>query len=186
MIIYTGYIIAGMPWFDAVNHSIAAVSTGGFSTKALSIGYYDSVSIEFITTILMILGTINFAAHTVLLKGKAKEFFKIGEIKFLGFILFTFIPIVFYFCTINLFESISKAWRVAIFEVVSALSTTGFSTVGYTNWNGFGAFVLIIAMLIGGGTGSTAGGIKHYRVYVLLKSLWWNIKSFILPINNIM
>ena len=129
----------------------------------------------------MILGTINFAAHTVLLKGKAKEFFKIGEIKFLGFILFTFIPIVFYFCTINLFESISKAWRVAIFEVVSALSTTGFSTVGYTNWNGFGAFVLIIAMLIGGGTGSTAGGIKHYRVYVLLKSLWWNIKSFILP-----
>ena len=75
MIIYTGYIIAGMPWFDAVNHSIAAVSTGGFSTKALSIGYYDSVSIEFITTILMILGTINFAAHTVLLKGKAKEFF---------------------------------------------------------------------------------------------------------------
>lgn len=189
MIIYTGYIvggiilyiIAGMPWFDAVNHSIAAVSTGGFSTKALSIGYYDSVSIEFITNILMILGTINFAAHTVLLKGKIKEFFKIGEIKFLGFILFTFIPIVFYFCTINLFENISKAWRVAIFEVISALSTTGFSTVGYTNWNGFGAFVLIIAMLIGGGTGSTAGGIKHYRVYVLLKSLWWNIKSFILP-----
>ena len=189
MIIYTGYIvggiilyiIAGMPWFDAINHSIAAVSTGGFSTKALSIGYYDSVSIEFITNILMILGTINFAAHTVLLKGKVKKFFQIGEIKFLGFVLFTFIPIVFYFCTINLFESISKAWRVAIFEVVSALSTTGFSTVGYSNWNGFGAFVLIIAMLIGGGTGSTAGGIKHYRVYVLLKSLWWNIKSFVLP-----
>ena len=189
MMIYIGYIvggivlyiIVGMPWFDAINHSIAAVSTGGFSTKTLSIGYYDSVSIEFITTILMILGTINFAAHTILLKGKIKEFFQIGEIKFLGFVLFAFIPIVFYFCTINLFESISKAWRVAIFEVVSALSTTGFSTVGYTSWNGFGAFALIIAMLIGGGTGSTAGGIKHYRVYVLLKSLWWNIKSFILP-----
>ena len=189
MIIYTGYILggiilyifAGMPWFDAVNHSIAAVSTGGFSTKAASIGYYDNVNIEFITVILMILGTINFAAHMVLFKGKIKNFFMIGEIKFLGFILFTFIPIVFYFSTANLFENISKAWRVAIFETVSALSTTGFSTVGYGNWNGFGVFVLIIAMLIGGGTGSTAGGIKQYRVYVLLKSLWWNIKSFTLP-----
>lgn len=189
MIIYVGYIIGGiilyilfgMPWFDAVNHSIAAVSTGGFSTKTASIGYYESVSIELITIILMILGTINFAAHAVLLKGKIKNFCRIGEIRFMTLLFFISIPITFYFCTINLFESVSKAWRVAAFEIVSAVSTTGFSTVGYGNWNGFGAFMLIIVMIIGGGSGSTAGGMKHYRVYVLLKSLWWNIKSFILP-----
>ena len=88
-----------------------------------------------------------------------------------------------YFTTFNMFSDLSKSVRVAFFEIVSGISTTGFSTVSYNNWNDFGIFILILMMIVGGGTGSTAGGIKQYRVYVLLKSLWWNIKSYILPRN---
>lgn len=191
MIIYVSYIIggiilyvlAGMPIFDAINHSIAAVSTGGFSTKYESIGYYNSTTIELITIILMVLGTINFAAHAILWKGKVKEFLKIGEFKTMLFMFSLSIPLILFFTTKDMFESLSKSIRVAVFEIISAVSTTGFSTVGYTDWNDFGIFILVLMMIIGGGTGSTAGGIKQYRVYILFKSLWWNIKSYVFPRN---
>ncbi|HSH51964.1 MAG TPA: potassium transporter TrkG, partial [Bacteroidales bacterium] len=71
------------------------------------------------------------------------------------------------------------------FEIISALSTTGFSTVGYGNWDGFAVFVMIVLMIIGGGAGSTAGGLKQYRVYIMLKSLIWDIKGYLLPKNVI-
>ncbi|MDK2918638.1 MAG: trk/ktr system potassium uptake protein [Candidatus Petromonas sp.] len=191
MTIYTGYviagtllyIIAGMSWFDAINHSIAAVSTGGFSTKAGSIGEYKNLAIELITIILMILGTINFAAHYVLLKGEIKKFFRIGEVRFMFFLLALLTPIVSFLSLNKLFGNLSQSIRVGFFELTSALSTTGFSTVGYGNWSSFAVFILIILMIIGGGTGSTAGGLKQYRVYVMLKSLIWNIKRYLLPKN---
>ncbi len=175
------YSIAGMPIFDAINHSIAAVSTGGFSTKADSIGFYNSVSIELITIILMILGTINFASHMLLWKGKFKDFFRIGETRFMLFFMGILIPFVLYFTTLNLFSSLSKSLRVAAFEIISAISTSGFSTVPYTNWNPLGIFTMIILMIIGGGIGSTAGGLKLYRVYTCFKVFIWNIKSVNLP-----
>lgn len=179
------YVFCGMPLFDAINHSIGAVSTGGFSTKLESIGYYDSASIELVTIILMILGTINFAAHSILWKGKVKEFFKIGEIKFMWVLFLISIPLTLFVTTIHMFESFSKSFRVAAFEIVSAVSTSGFSTVTYSNWNSFGFFMLIFTMIIGGGTGSTAGGIKQYRVLVLLKMIYWNIKEIFLPKRTI-
>lgn len=179
------YIIAGMDWFGAINHSIAALSTGGFSTEVNSIGAYNSLSIELITMILMIAGTINFAAHFLLLRGKFKKFLKIGEIRFMFFLFSLSIPIVAFISLRGLYGSLSKGIRVAAFEVISALSTTGFSTVGYGDWNYFAVFILIILMIIGGGAGSTAGGIKQYRIYVMIKSLIWNIKSYFTPKNAI-
>jgi len=193
MIIYASYIIAGvalyilagMNWFDAINHSIAALSTGGFSTKADSIGEYNSVVIELITIVLMFLGTINFAAHFLLLKGEVKRFFKIGEIRFMFFLLSIAIPVTTFVSLLGLYNSIEKSIRVGVFELVSALSTTGFSTVGYANWSGFAIFIMIILMVIGGGAGSTAGGLKQYRIYIMLKSLVWNIKGYLVPRNTV-
>lgn len=193
MIIYVGYItagiflyiLAGMPWFDAINHAIAAVSTGGFSTEPASIGAYKSLPIELITLILMFFGTTNFAAHYVLLRGEVKKFFQIGEIRFMFFVLALVIPLVSYFSLIPLYGSIGGGIRVAIFEFTSALTTTGFSTVGYGDWNAAAIFVMIILMIIGGGAGSTAGGLKQYRVYVMFKSLIWNINGYLLPKNSV-
>lgn len=191
MVIYSGYVIAGtilyilagMSWFDSINHAIAAVSTGGFSTKTNSIGHYNSLSIELITIILMLLGTTNFAAHYVLLKGEIKKFFRIGEIRFMFFLLAILIPVTSYLSLIKLYGTVGKSIRIGAFELISALTTTGFSTVGYLDWDNFSVFIMIILMVIGGGAGSTAGGLKQYRVYVMLKSLIWDIKGYLLPKN---
>lgn len=124
VIIYLGYIIGGvvlyfianMPLFDAINHSIAAVSTGGFSTKAESIGYYNSVSIELITIILMILGTINFSTHLLILKGKFNQVLKIGEIKIFFLLIFIFIPLFTFYTTLPLYTELYRGVRVAFKE----------------------------------------------------------------------
>ncbi|MDW7669215.1 MAG: potassium transporter TrkG, partial [Bacillota bacterium] len=130
------------------------------------------------------LGTINFTAHYVLLKGEIKNFFNIGEIKFMFFLVAIITPIISFLSLNKIYGNISESIRVGAFEVVTALSTTGFSIVnGYNNWEGFSVFILIILMIIGGGAGSTAGGIKQYRVYVMIKSLIWNIKQYLLPKN---
>lgn len=193
MIIYLSYIvagivlymIAGMQWFDAINHSIAALSTGGFSTKVNSIGEFNSIAIELITIVLMFLGTINFAANFLLLTGEVKRFIKIGEIRFMFFVLSLAIPLTTVISLFGLYSSLGKTIRVGIFELVSALSTTGFSTVGYENWPHFAIFIMIILMIIGGGAGSTAGGLKQYRVYILIKSFVWNIRGYLVPRNTV-
>ncbi|SKA08153.1 TrkH family potassium uptake protein [Selenihalanaerobacter shriftii] len=193
MLIYLGYItggvllyiLIGMTPFDAINHSIAALSTGGFSTKVNSIGHWNSLPMELITIILMILGTINFATHFTLLRGKIKTFFRNGEIRLLFFLIALFAPIVTYFSMTEIYSSLPTAFRRGIFEVVSALSTTGYSLDVFTNWNQFGVLALVLLMWIGGGTGSTAGGIKLYRIYLMFKSFIWQLKTYFLPENVI-
>lgn len=193
MIIYSGYTLAGillywlagMELFDAFNHSLAALSTGGFSTKPASIGAWDSLAVELVTYILMLLGTTNFATHYVLLKGDYKTFFKNGEVRIMFFLLALFIPLVSYFSLFNLYQSLSHAWRVSIFSVISGLSTTGFSIEPFVEWNNFGYLSIIILMLVGGGTGSTAGGIKLYRIYLSFKSLIWDFKKHFQPNNAV-
>ncbi|MBO3444416.1 TrkH family potassium uptake protein [Clostridium sp. CCUG 7971] len=185
MSIYSGYVISGiilycilgMPLFDAINHSIAALSTGGFGVRTDSIGAYNSFPIELVTIILMILGTTNFAAHLLLVSGKFKKFLKISEIRFMLILIGISIPLVAFTSLNGLYGSLGKGLRVASFEIISALSTTGFSTVGYSNWSSFAIFIMIILMIIGGGAGSTAGGIKLYRVYLMIKRLIWNLRK---------
>lgn len=180
------YVMSGMSWFEALNHSICALSTGGFSTNSLSIGAYGSMRIELITILLMLLGTTNFGAHMVLLKGQFKKFFELNETTFLFGILCLFIPLM-AFCTLNdMYGTLNKGMRVAVFEAVSALTTTGYSTVSYSSWNSASVFMMIILMLIGGGFGSTAGGIKLYRVDLLLRACLWSIKKTFMPEKVVM
>ena len=166
--IYSGYAVigilalwlAGMGWFDAVNHSCAALSTGGFSTRTDSIGYWDSPAIEAVTIVLMILGTVNFLTSYFLLRGKFKPVFRNGEIRLMGLLIPLCALILFFGVSVDLYETLGKGIRVSLFEIISALSTTGFSTVGYGDWNSLGWTIMLVLMLIGGGTGATAGGIK--------------------------
>ncbi|MBC2397252.1 TrkH family potassium uptake protein [Clostridium tetanomorphum] len=189
MSIYIGYIIAGtilyyifgMPLFDGINHSIAALSTGGFGIKTDSIGAYKSFSIELITIILMILGTTNFAAHLLLVKRNFRKFLKVDEVRFMFLVFGISIPLVAFFSLKNIYGSVSESFRISAFQVVSALSTTGFSTVSFNNWDSFSIFIMIILMVIGGGAGSTAGGIKLYRVYLMIKTFFWNLKKKFMP-----
>lgn len=186
--LYTAYGVAGtlalraagMSWFDAVNHSMTAVSTGGFSTRTESIGFWESPAIEVVTIVLMILGTLNFLTAWALVRGKVAAFLRNGEVR-LGTGLLLISAVVVFAFTASLYPSASKAVRVGIFETASALSTTGFSTVGYGNWPVLPVFVLVILMVIGGGTGSTAGGVKQYRVYILARGLASDLEARLRP-----
>ncbi|MBN1804858.1 MAG: TrkH family potassium uptake protein [Sedimentisphaerales bacterium] len=189
MMIYTSYVIvgvvaynlAGMNIFDAINHTFAAISTGGFSTKTESIGHWNSLSIESVTLSLMILGNLNFLTAYLLLHGKIKSVSKNGEIRLMLLLVPVCSVALFFLVCTSLYPALSKGVRVAVFETITALTTTGFSTVSYNNWNSFGVLLIIVLMLIGGGTCSTAGGIKQYRIYALYKSIIWEIKRFFLP-----
>lgn len=187
--LYIGYVLfgifglrmVGMDWFDAVNHSFAALSTGGFSTRVDSIGYWDSPLVEAFVIGLMLLGTTNFVTSYDVFRGHLRKALQSSQLKFLWLLLFIFIPTVLLGVGLQLYPQLDKAVRVAVFEVISAASTTGFSTVGYSNWPSLGWLVLLILMLIGGGAGSTAGGIKQYRVMVLLRGMFWEIRRWFLP-----
>lgn len=192
MSIYTCYILAGillyvlygMPVFDAIIHSIGAVSTGGFSSKAESIAFYDSIPIETITIILMILGNINFLAHLFLVKGKFKNFFHYCEIKLTVIILAIMTPVVAFLCMAQFSMAFPESLRISIFQVVSALTTTGFQTIpSFHNLSSALLLIMIVLQLIGGGIGSTAGGIKQYRICILCKGLYWNIRTRLFPRN---
>jgi trk/ktr system potassium uptake protein len=194
MIIYTcyaaagtlAYRVAGMSLFDAVNHAFAAVSTGGFSTRPESIGYWDSTAIEAVTLPLMLLGNMSFVTAWFLWRGKLRMVARNGEIRLMAVLIPLSTAAAFIFTCRALYPQIGKSLRVAVFETVSAITTTGFSTVGYGNWNAFGVFLLIVLMLIGGGTCSTAGGIKQFRVYLLWKLFFWDIRRSLMPRTAVM
>lgn len=173
--------LSGMTVFDAVNHAFCAVSTGGFSTKTASIGYWDSPFIETVVIILMILGNLNFLSVYVLFSGKVRVFMRNAETKL--FSLLALIGMVFIFFSIahKAYDPLLKEIRVAIFEVVTALTTTGFSTVSYANWSGSGILIIIVLMIVGGGMCSTAGGLKQYRVFILSKAIWWELRRMMIP-----
>ena len=189
LMIYSGYalvgvvayVLAGMGWFDAINHAFPAVSTGGFSSKPDSIGHWDSPTIEAVTMALMTLGNLNFVTAWLLLRGKFRAAGHNGELRLFALLVPVCAAALFLLTCGGLYASLGKSIRVSVFETVSALTTTGFSTVGYGDWNGFGWLVLIVLMLIGGGICSTAGGIKQYRIYMLWKSLVWELRRFLLP-----
>jgi len=177
------YILAGMNLFDAINHTMAALSTGGFSTKTASIGYWNNYKVEIVTWLLMIVGATNFATLYVLMKFKIKTYFRNGEIQLLFLLLAISTPLFVYFTAFPLLNEISEAWRHGIFQAITALSTTGFATLPMQEINYFGIMIIILLMLIGGGTGSTAGGIKLYRIFLIFRSLLWEIKRQFLPKN---
>lgn len=163
------YRIFGMNWFDSLFHAMCSLSTGGFSTQVDSIGAYHSLAIEWVTILLMIVGTTNFAVLLLMVKGKWRKVKKVSELRLFAFLISFFTIIVTISLSYSLYMSIGESFRSAIFNVVSALSTTGYSTTSYQQWPALAVLSLIILMLVGGGYGSTAGGMKLTRVYIALK-----------------
>lgn len=181
------YVICGMPVFDAIVHSIAAVATGGFSNRADSIGFYNSRSIEIVSMVLMLFGSTNFLAHVFLFKGKFKNFFMYCENKF----MYAFYAVVIPLAAIGLFcaydkYSIGDSFLISAFHVISALSTTGFQTVKISPSTASSfLFILTLCMLIGGQTNSTAGGLKIYRLNLMIKSIYIKMKDSLMKTKTV-
>jgi trk system potassium uptake protein TrkH len=170
--------IAGMSWFDAVNHSFATVATGGFSTKNLSVAYYDNVAIDVIIIVFMFLSGVHFGLLFYTVTGSRYNIFKSGVVKFYFFATITGILLVslnLYFT--NLF-SFPASLRYSAFQVVSLSTTTGFANANSTIWPSFSIMLLVFFTLQCACAGSTAGGIKVDRVLILVKALKIQIQKF--------
>lgn len=163
------YRLGGMRIFEGICHSMCALSTGGFSTRLNSIGEYNSIYIETVTIVLMIIGTLNFGVLLLLIKGKLKRVIKVSEVSFMLKMMVIFTVITGIATVLRQNISIMGSARISLFNIVSALSTSGYSTVDYNNLPDFVVGITVLMMIIGGGMGSTAGGIKLTRAYIFMR-----------------
>lgn len=173
--------LAGMDLFDAVIHTFGTVATGGFSSKNLSIGAYDSLAIELIITFFMIICGMNFALHFYLLKGKWRPLWEDSETRlYLGIIAASTLLIGWELSS-TLGLSWGQALRQALFQVSSIITTTGFASADFDSWPPFSKFVLLALMFIGGCAGSTGGGIKSARLLILIKAVSRQVTRLLHP-----
>jgi trk system potassium uptake protein TrkH len=177
--------IEGMSWFDAINHAFATISTGGFSTKNESLGFWiNNYWILWTTTIFMFISAINFIAHIKALKGDFSGY-KSEEVKWFAF-LFVILSIM--VSLIHYFSSNDSLWFAltnGFFTISSIITTTGFATLDYSTWGQAAIAIIFIAMFLGGNAGSTAGGVKTIRYIVMFKNLKKQLKKIISPYSVI-
>lgn len=163
-------MIAGMDFIDALCHSFSTLGTGGFSTKNASIGHYDSPFIDWICIVFMFLAGTNFSLFFYMFARKFSEVKKNSEFKSYGLIVLCVIVLI----TLIVFpqyKNIFETIRYVSFQVLSIMTTTGFSTFDYTLWVPAAQFLIFILYFIGGSSGSTSGSIKVIRWVILGKQL---------------
>lgn len=165
-----GLVVLGMSLFDAINHSFAAISTGGFSTRNASIAAFDSLAIELWIVLFMLLGGISFMLYAWLLRGKWERWKKEEETKaFLFIVGASTLIIALDLWALGMEESFGRALRNSLFQVMTIITTTGFATADFDHWPHFSRLALLFLMCIGGCAGSTSGGIKVSRWLLFFK-----------------
>ena len=173
------YKMFGMGFFDSIVHSMTTIATGGFSNYNESIGYFDSALIETTSMIFIILGSIPFIAYLKFLNGDKKIFLNDTQIKtFFKIIIFSVLLMFIYLSIIN--QSVFQFnFREVAFNVISILTGTGYVTQNFSEWGAFPLMYFLILMFIGGCAGSTACGIKIFRVQILYQFLTNQLKKII-------
>jgi trk system potassium uptake protein TrkH len=168
---FAGLLVLGMPVFDAVCHTFATISTGGFSTKNASIGYYKSAAIDWWIILFMLLGAISFMLYAWLLARRWSRWKQDEETRFYLVLLAVVTAAVTGSLLYNAqAPDFATALRNAAFQVVSISTTTGFVTSDYDRWSDFTRILIVAVMFVGGCAGSTAGGIKVSRLLVFFKN----------------
>ena len=188
--IYVGYTVAetillklaGMSFFDAMNHAMATLSTGGFSTKNASLAYWNNNPlVQYIVILFMFLAGTNFVLSYYMFKGRFAKIFRDNEFKFYATIilLVTLVAsLVIYFqagVPVNEYHPmVLGAWessfRHALFQVISVVTTTGFVSADFTSWTPFLTVLFFGLMFLGGSAGSTSGGVKVVRHMLMIKN----------------
>ncbi|MBW2688627.1 MAG: TrkH family potassium uptake protein [Deltaproteobacteria bacterium] len=162
-------MVAGMGFFDSINHAFTTMATGGFSTRNASIAAYGSAYIDWIITFFMFLAGVNFSLHYLALRGKIgdfirnEEFLSYAGLAMVGTILITLLNMG------NTYPDFLDNLRFSAFQVISIMTTTGFGTADYELWPVLCVYLLVFLMFIGGCAGSTGGGMKVARILLIFK-----------------
>ena len=175
------YYINGMTFFDAVSHAMSTVAIGGFSTHNESIGFYNSISIEFICMVFMLLSSFSFTLHYfAIYKRKPLKYIYDPELRFFISII---VLILVFSSLISVFSDSSvspSSWEL-LFHTISMVTTTGFSSSDTANWPFSISFLLLVGAFIGACSGSVGGGVKSWRVMIMLNHAYSNIMKIIHP-----
>ncbi|MGB0837801.1 MAG: TrkH family potassium uptake protein [Flavobacteriaceae bacterium] len=187
--------VAGMSWFDAINHAMATMSTGGFSTKNSSLAYWnDMPMIQYIVSIFMFIAGMNFVLTYFGFKGNFKKIYGNEEFRWYARIVIVFTLIltvcIVFFQDPNLESSIHhpKIWgeiesgfRHGLFQVLTVMTTTGFVTADFTMWNSIALALIFTLFFVGGSAGSTSGGVKVVRQVIMIKHSLLELKKQLHP-----
>ena len=175
------YYFNGMNGFDSLIHSMTTISTGGFSNKSLSFGYFDSQALESISILFMILGSLPFVIFIKFIHGQKNSLFKDDQIRLFIFLLVSIVLISCFWVKHYLNIEWSSALRLTTFNITSILTGTGYTSTNYNNWGGFGLIIILMIMFIGGCAGSTTGGVKIFRFQILFRGVRLQIKKLTQP-----
>ena len=159
--------VGGMGLFDAVCHSMTTTATGGFSTKQESIAYWHSPYIEYVVSLFMLLSAINFSLYIIAVKGRWKQLWQNVELKWFASSVGLLTLIVSVALILSNGYGVEEAFRKSLFQVATCHTSCGFATDDYNLWPPFTWMLLLFAMLSGGCTGSTSGGIKNLRMIIV-------------------
>ncbi len=173
------YYALGMNVFDALNHSLTTIPTGGYSTHDASFGYFESPSLELAATCFMFLGGVPFILYIKLIFQGKFSFFQDDQFKAFSLMVLIFIPIM----GLWLWQQTgnSDSIRLAAFHIISIITTTGYTSTDYTLWGPFAVMAFFFITYIGASAGSTAGGLKTMRVIVAFKAFQQQISGLIFP-----
>ncbi|TAK88490.1 MAG: TrkH family potassium uptake protein [Betaproteobacteria bacterium] len=175
--------LAGMNWFDAVNHAFTTMSTGGFSTHDASIAYFDSPAIEAVLIFFMMVAAMNFATHFAALRQLSPRVY-LGDAEAKGVVVVlvaSSLAVALYLWLSGVYPNYLTALRRASFNLVSVATTTGYATVDYNKWPAFAVFWMLFLTCITGSTGSTGNGIKMFRTLMLIQQAGRELKRLIHP-----
>ncbi len=162
-------MVGGMDLFDSFCHAFTTMPTGGYSTWNASIAYFDSVYLDVVFIVFMLIAGINFSLHYLLVKGQPLAFWRDTECRFFLALVLVLTAVVAWDIHGTVYESLGQALRYAAFQVVSIITTTGYATADYELWPGASQLILLLCMFVGASAGSTGGGMKCLRVIVALK-----------------
>ncbi|MFV0397568.1 MAG: TrkH family potassium uptake protein [Bacteroidales bacterium] len=164
--------VGPMNLFDAICHSFTTMATGGYSTKQASIAHWNSPYVEYIVSLFMFIAGINFANVYFVSTGRVRKVMKDEEFRwYTGIVLFfTFVVFIGLMVNREYGCDIEQTFRLSLFQVLTAMTSTGFATADYVIWGTFFWVIFMILMLLGGSAGSTSGGIKVVRMIVMIKN----------------
>ncbi len=177
------YWLGGMTLFDAVGHAFSTVAIGGMSTHDAGFAHFNSPTLEIVATFFMVVAGINFAIHfTSWKRASSQPYFQDPELRVYASLLLGFSVLVTLALYLNgTYDSLTQAARYASFQVVSIMTTTGFSTTDFSIWPGFIPIMLICIAFIGGCAGSTCGGMKVIRIMLLYRQAIREVQRLVHP-----
>jgi trk system potassium uptake protein len=184
--VYLGFVVvltvillfAGMDLFDALCHSFGTMASGGFSTKNASMAAFSPFA-QYAIALFMLFAGINFTLHYYLLKGSFKKVFGDDELRLFLVVVGGATLIITFSLLLRFGMDVEPAFRTGLFQVISIITCTGFTTVDFMQWAPYMWFILFILMFVGGCAGSTSGSMKVVRYVLLIRNIGVQFKKII-------